>query len=77
VIEKLLIKYAKWEAKERLKKEKPSIAKLIIAPTKIFIYRYILMMGFLDGVGGFIAANLWAMYTFLTYLYMLQWQEKK
>ena len=77
VIQKYFVRYARWEAKERLKKEKASLLKLIFLPSFIFIYRYIFKKGFLDGIGGFIAANLWATYIFLTYLYMWQWEEKE
>lgn len=77
VIEKFFLRFAKWEAKEKLKREKPSVVKLIFLPPKIFIYRYIFKKGFLDGIGGFIAASLWAIYIFFTYLYMLRWTRKK
>jgi len=76
VIEKYFIRYTKWEAKERLKKEKPSIIKIILMPPVVFIYRFFLKAGFLDGIGGFIAAGLWSIYIFLTYLYMWQCKEK-
>jgi glycosyltransferase involved in cell wall biosynthesis len=77
VIEKYFLRYAKWEAKERLKRENPSIFKLIFSPPAVFTYRYILKMGFLDGVAGFVAACFWTIYIFLTYLYMWQWEENE
>lgn len=77
VIEKYFIRYTKWEAKERLKKHKPSLIKLIFFPPAVFICRYIFKMGFLDGLAGFISAWFWAIYTFLVYLHMWQWKEKK
>lgn len=77
VVEKYFIRYANWEAKERLKRERFKITKLFFLPPAVFIYRYIYKRGILDGIRGFITAALWSIYIFLTYLYMWQWKEKE
>ncbi|MBN3040588.1 MAG: glycosyltransferase family 2 protein [Candidatus Omnitrophica bacterium] len=77
VIEKFFIRYAKWEAEKRLEKEKAGMLKIVISPFKIFIYRYFLLLGFLDGIRGFIAAFIWSVYIFLTYIYMWQMSLKE
>jgi len=77
VIEKYFGRYVKWEAKERLKREKPSLLKLIFLPPVIFTLRYFVKKGFLDGVRGFMAASIWSIYIFLTYLYMWQWRKRE
>lgn len=77
VIEKYFIRYAPWEAKERLKSGKPSLFKIVFLPPGLFLYRYIYKRGFLDGFGGFVTAMLWAIYLFFTYLYMWQWEKKE
>lgn len=77
VIEKYFLGYAKWESKERLKKEKVRLYNLFLKPPAVFFYRYIIKGGFLDGIAGFVCASIWTIYIFLTYLYMWQWREKK
>jgi len=77
IVEKFFLRYAKLEAKERLKKESSNLLKLVFFPALLFIKRYILKRGFLDGVRGFIAAFLWSIYIFLTYLYMWRWKENE
>jgi glycosyltransferase involved in cell wall biosynthesis len=75
VIRKLLVRYARWEAKERLKKERFSFLKLITKPPLVFGYRYVYLKGFLDGWSGLLVAMLWSIYIFMTYLHMWRWKE--
>ncbi|MCQ9204953.1 MAG: glycosyltransferase family 2 protein [Omnitrophica bacterium] len=77
IVEKFFLRYVKWEAKERLKTRKFTYAKLILLPPAVFIDKYVFKLGFLDGIGGFINANLWAIYFFLTYLHMMQWTKER
>jgi glycosyltransferase involved in cell wall biosynthesis len=70
VIEKMLLRYPRWEAIELLKGEEPCMWKIFLKPPGIFIYRFFYKKGFLDGIHGFLAAGLWAAYTFMTYLNM-------
>jgi glycosyltransferase involved in cell wall biosynthesis len=77
VVEKYFKRYASWEAKERLKRERPSWAKLLGMPPAVFLYRYIFKKGFLDGISGMVMAGLWGMHIFFAYFHMLRWKEKK
>ena len=77
VVDKYFFRYAKWEAEERLKREKPSLFKLVFLPPAIFTLRYFVQKGFLDGIRGFMTAVIWSIYIFLTYLYMIRWGKKR
>lgn len=76
VVEKYFFRYVPWEAKERSKKEKPSLFKLFAVPPSIFVLRYFVYRGFLDGARGLMTAIIWSTYYFLTYFYMLRWKRK-
>ncbi|MDD5070151.1 MAG: glycosyltransferase family 2 protein [Candidatus Omnitrophica bacterium] len=77
VIDKYFIRYAKWEAEEKLKRENFNYKKLFTKPIIIFFYRYIILQGFRDGFAGFISANIWGIYSFFSYLYMRELQKVK
>lgn len=61
--------YATLSAEE-LKKEmkKASMGKLCLNPLATFLKMFLLRLGFLDGIHGFILASLYSHYTFLKYL---------
>ena len=52
--------------------KKPSIAKMIFSPIWAFIRTYILKMGFLDGVSGFVTCVNMAHYRFLKYAKLIE-----
>ena len=72
VTEKMLFRYARWEAMERLNKKEPRLWELFLKPPGVFVYRFFYQRGFKDGLGGFFAASLWAAYIFMTYWNMFR-----
>ena len=65
------VNYAKLSADEYFKKgRKPSIFKLFFNPSFAFIKLYIIKLGFLDGVPGFIAGVSAYVYAFLKYAFL-------
>jgi Glycosyltransferases involved in cell wall biogenesis len=69
-------KYTTLAAEELLKKNKNiSMADLLIRPLVIFIKMYLLRLGFLDGLHGFILAIFSSVYVFTKYCKL--WELKK
>lgn len=72
----LLGDFTTWEAEERLQQNKHfHILDLTLRPPIAFLYRYLYLCGFLDGIPGFLMSCFWAVYVFLTYAKM--WEMKK
>lgn len=72
-------RYSSAGAKDLLSRGKqPSVLKLFLAPMAVFIKRYFLKLGFLDGIMGFILAVYMAGYDFAKYakLFTLVKQNK-
>lgn len=72
------IKYAKIEAELQLIANHPkvNIPKVIYAPTKEFIRRYFLKLGFLDGTVGFIESIFQAYHVAVVLVYLWELQNK-
>lgn len=65
------VRYAQMSAQSYIKRgKKPSVLKIIFSPVFSFFKLYILKLGFLDGVAGYIAAQSAFIYTFLKYVYL-------
>jgi glycosyltransferase involved in cell wall biosynthesis len=69
--------YSSLEAEHLMKKDMPKVTvyTLIYQTTKQFVYRYMRMQGFKDGIEGFIEAYLQATYIFVNYAKL--WEKQK
>lgn len=68
--------YTELEAKEKLKKgQNFSLLKLFWYPTRSFVGRYFLKLGFLDGWRGFVLSCLMAIYRLTTWVKV--WENEK
>ena len=71
-------RYSSAGARDLISKGKrPSISKLFLAPAAVFIKRYFLKLGFLDGIMGFILAVYMAGYDFAKYAKLFSLVDKK
>ncbi len=61
--------YTDLEAKHRLSPEKPNkfgvVTQMLFFPPAKFIYNYIVLLGFLDGIPGFIMALMMSLHSFM------------
>lgn len=61
--------YTDLEAKHRLLQEDPDrsavVAEMLFFPPAKFVYNYIILLGFLDGIPGFIVALMMSLHSFL------------
>ncbi len=65
------VRYAQMSAQSYIKRgKKSSLFKIIFSPFFSFFKLYILKLGFLDGIPGYIAAQSAFIYTFLKYVYL-------
>lgn len=75
---KRLDRYSTLAAKELLKEKKTyGIFHIVFRPAYTFINMYLLRLGFLEGYYGFVLSVLYAFYTFLKYIKLLELQGSK
>jgi len=75
---KRLDRYSTLAAKELLKEKKTyGIFHIVFRPAYTFINMYVLRLGLLEGYYGFVLSVLYAFYTFLKYIKLLELQGSK
>ncbi|MCL4489671.1 MAG: glycosyltransferase family 2 protein [Chloroflexi bacterium] len=68
VVHHLLGQFTTWEAEERRSRGvRFSVGAALTRPVAAFLYRYVVLRGFMDGIPGLILAGFWAAYVFLTF----------